>query len=194
MKTILAATTAIALVTPARAAPPDQIYEFTVISDTIEPLRCSSIPPPAPDQCETTEGPVPYKFATLNLTHEALTSHEAQWVHHVCDATDKIDDGHVISLVMSSPSYGPNIPNTLGGLCDVSGWDFDLTIRGNHISGSINSVVAGIGASGCFLKMSGSNNNWAGTWRCGSPKDPNSVFHSFTATSRRVEGQAHVSQ
>ena len=62
-----------ALVAPASAASPDQIYEFTVITDTVETRPCGHAGDPPCFQ----EGPVPYKLATLTLTHEALTKHEA---------------------------------------------------------------------------------------------------------------------
>jgi hypothetical protein len=178
----LALATAIVVSGSASAQPPNVSFEFVVITDTLEPLMCSTREPP-PDSCEMTEGPVPYKLATLNLTHEALTTHRAQW-YRDWQGQDTIDDGHVISLVMSSPNYGPDVPFKPVWL---NAWTFDLKVRGNHISGDIDvEDVTGIGGAGCFLYMKGSNNNWAGTWRCGSPKNLNDMLHSFNAIVTRV--------
>src|SRR6516165_8915639 len=94
-----------ALVAPASAASPDQIYEFTVITDTVETRPCGHAGDPPCFQ----EGPVPYKLATLTLTHEALTKHEAQ----ASDLTDPItDDRRIVTLTFPVlPGSGGNDAN-----------------------------------------------------------------------------------
>src|SRR5262249_61499299 len=86
----------LALATPALASPPDRIYEFTVITDTVQtPPICGydGLPP-----CTFTEGQVPYRLATLTLTHDALTKHQAR----LSDMTDpSTDDGRVISFTLA---------------------------------------------------------------------------------------------
>lgn len=87
---------------PVFAASPDQIYEFTVISDTVQtPALCNAdkteciggVPP------TFTEGPVPYKLGTLTLTHKALRNHEAQ----LSDVTDPpTDDGRIVTFSVAN--------------------------------------------------------------------------------------------
>jgi hypothetical protein len=72
----------------------------------------------------------------------------------------------------------------------TNGYALDLQITGNHLSGAIDIQNAQQHGDGCSISMQGHNNNWSGTWRC-------FVFgagplHSFTAISRRVDGQAHI--
>ena len=184
----------LALGQTATAHPRDVVWEFVVQNDSLEELRCSTLqpdqePPPGFD-CTITEGPAPYKLATLTLTHAARTSHQAQWSRD-WQGEDTVDDGHVVSLVMASPDYGPDVPFKPVWL---AAWTFDLKIRGDHISGDIDvEDVTGIGSAGCFLTMRGSNNNWAGTWRCGSPRAPATLLHSFTAISIPVERE-HIAK
>jgi len=179
----------LAITTPATAQPPDIVFEFVVQNDSLEELLCSSLQPgqPIPPgfNCDLKEGPAPYKLATLTLTHAALTSHKAQ---RIFGEPSPVDERNVVTLAMASPGYGPGVPfNTIPGL---QGWTVDLTLRGGHVSGEIGvSATHPTGSQGCALDMKGSNNNWAGTWRCGSPSNPATFLHSFTAISTRVGGQ-----
>ena len=197
-----------ALVAPASAASPDQIYEFTVITDTVETRPCGHAGDPPCFQ----EGPVPYKLATLTLTHEALTKHEAQ----ASDLTDPItDDRRIVTLTfpvlpgsgggeaygyLSIPVTNPHCPaGYLDRLFEAfppcssiphpklsdDGYTLDLEVKGSHLSGTIDINDEQPHGQGCRLSMQGHNNNWAGTWVCG-------FFvlsvHSFTALSMRVGG------
>ena len=200
-----------ALVAPASAASPDQIYEFTVITDTVQtPIFCGLDGEPP---CSFQEGPVPYKLATLTLTHEALTKHEAQ----ASDLTDPItDDRRIVTLTfpvlpgsqgneapfsLSIPVTNPSCPagyldrlfeafppcSSLGHLkVDGDGYTLDLEVKGNHLSGTIDINDDQPHGQGCRLSMQGHNNNWAGTWVCGFFT---LSLHSFTALSMRVGGE-----
>lgn len=66
------------------------------------------------------------------------------------------------------------------------GYRLDLTVVGNHLSGTIDISNGQTHGYGCILRMTGDNNNWSGWWDCflhgTGPK------HSFTAVSSRVGG------
>jgi hypothetical protein len=200
---------------PAWAASPEQIYEFIVLTDTVQtPPICGT--EPGEPKCTFREGKAPYLLATLTLTHDALTQHGAQ----LSDMTDPpTDDGRVISLVFSTlpgadgdaaPSYltipatNPYCPSSypdrlfqtippcsfiarlrIGG----EGYTLDLgPIIGNHLSGTIDIVDFQEHCVGCTLQMQGRNNNWSGTWECVSGGGSRGSLHSFTAISTRING------
>jgi hypothetical protein len=198
-----------ALVAPAAAASPDEIYEFTVITDTVE------TPPFCRINCVFTEGPVPYKLATLTLTHAALRRHEAQ----ASDMTNPItDDGRIVTLTfpvlpgsgggeaygyLSIPVTNPHCPagyldrlfeafppcSSLGHLkVDGDGYTLDLEVRGSHLGGTIDINDEQPHGVGCSIHMQGSNNNWSGTWACTFALGNGGSEHSFTALSMRVGG------
>jgi hypothetical protein len=100
-----AASVLLSITAPLSAAPREEIYEFTVITDTVQtPIFCGLDGEPP---CSFQEGPVPYKLATLTLTHEALTKHEAQ----ASDLTDPItDDRRIVTL-----RFPPGLPGSGGG-------------------------------------------------------------------------------
>ena len=162
MKTIAGAALLTLLASSAQAGPREEIYEFTVITDTLQtPPLCR------PSLCTFTEGPVPYKLATLTLTHDAVREHQAQ----LTDLTNPpTDDGRVISFSVPSlpgagvgefPQFDLTIPAT-NPFCpagypdrlfqtippcssvgrfkvDGDGYTLDLgPIIGNHLSGVID--------------------------------------------------------
>src|SRR5262245_33250795 len=89
----------------ASAAPPDQVYEFTVSADTLQipPVFCT---PDGTPPCAYEPALVPYKLATLTLTHDALTKHQAQ----ASDMTNPITDDHrIVKLTF------PTLPGSGGG-------------------------------------------------------------------------------
>jgi len=92
MKIIAGAALLTLVASSAQAGPREEIYEFTVITDTLQtPPLCR------PSPCTFTEGKVPYKLATLTLTHDALRDHQAQ----LSDQTNPpTDDGRVISFIV----------------------------------------------------------------------------------------------
>ena len=187
---------------PASAQPPDQIYEFTVLSDTLQtPSVCDTEGEGPFGPCTFAEGPAPYKLATLTLTHDALTHHVAQWVEGCnagsgqgSDCTPQVDDRRVVSFagpLPPEPSNPLNVPLDPFLQSQQKFWNsgngfiFDLRVVGNHLSGTIRiDILPPESNFLCGLKMTGNNNNWAGTWTC------NEAFlgplHSFTAISTRV--------
>ena len=200
-----------ALVAPASAASPDQIYEFTVITDTVETRPCGHAGDPPCFQ----EGPVPYKLATLTLTHAALTKHEAQ----ASDLTDPItDDRRIVTLTfpvlpgsqgneapfsLSIPVTNPSCPagyldrlfETIPPCSGVArakvvpedGYTLDLEVKRSHLGGTIDIDTEQPHGVGCSIHMQGENNNWAGTWSCSF--EFSGSKHSFTALSMRVGGE-----
>jgi hypothetical protein len=208
----LALVALIGTASEALAAPPDQIFEFTVIADTVT----GGVGVPYPfcgSGCVVTENTDPYKLATLTLTHDALTRHTAV----LSDMTDPpTDDGRVISFIVEKlpdpdnpfPQLGGaasdflTIPNQRPGCPDRlfqtslqctgspriihdNGYAFDLMIVGDHLSGSIEISDIQFHADGCVLSMQGHNNAWAGSWRCFAQGA--GPLHHFTATSTRVK-------
>jgi hypothetical protein len=201
------------LTAPVSAAPPEEIFEFTVITDTLQtPPQCLGNP-----ACTITEGRVPYLLGTLTLTHDALTQHQAQ----LSDQTNPpTDDGRVISFSVPNnlpggllapgsldiPATNPLCPSSYTDRLfqtippcsfivrlqiDGDGYTLDLgPIIGNHLSGVIDIVDEQPHGDGCVLRMQGGNGNWSGTWAC-------TIFgfgtlHSFTAIAMQVNG--HVAQ
>src|SRR5215467_14207239 len=68
----------------ASAAPPNVVYTFQVMTETLlstheAPTAGVCITEPQQFNCTAAPGKAPYLFATLTVTHDALTSHEAQW-------------------------------------------------------------------------------------------------------------------
>jgi hypothetical protein len=187
---IVSAVGLLGITAPALAAPPDQIYEFTVLSDTLQtPLFCE--PPCFCPICTFSEGPAPYLLATLTLTHDALTHHVAQLEASEelgAPVTTQIDDGRVVSFVVpQSLRTSLTVPPVAVDL--FNNVNFDLVITGDHLSGSTDvQRLHPTGAAGCTLDMRGNNGNWSGTWRCGSPAT--TTLHSFTAIATRV-GHEH---
>jgi hypothetical protein len=204
---------------PVSAAPPDRIYEFIVVSDTVQtPADCSAgnteciggVPP------TFAEGPVPYKLATLTLTHKALKEHQAQ----LSDMTDPpTDDGRVVTFIianlpgdlgeaagsLSLPATAANCPSSYTDrlfqtippcsfiirqkIPPADGYTLDLgLITKNHLSGAIDITDFQQHGYGCALQMQGHNNNWSGTWECVAYLGTGGSLHSFTAISTRVGG------
>jgi len=202
MKIIAGAALLTLVASSAQAGPREEIYEFTVITDTLQtPPLCR------PSPCTFTEGKVPYKLATLTLTHDALRDHQAQ----LSDQTNPpTDDGRVISFIvpgsyfLSIPATNPLCPagypnrlfQTIPPCSSVArfklggdGYTLDLgPIIGNNLSGTIDILDEQPHGLGCNLRMQGSNGNWSGTWQCGFFET--SILHSFHAIAMRV-GHEH---
>ena len=126
----LAGVSMIALSTPALAASSDAVYELTVIIDTVQtPALCDlehniciNGQPPA-----FTEGPVPYRFATLKITHDALTKHNAR----LSDMTNPpTDDGRITSFTLAS------LPGIDGGSSRLSDHTGSRSLLPSWIPGS----------------------------------------------------------
>jgi hypothetical protein len=195
----------------ALAAPPDQIYEFTVTADTVTGGTGAPFPF-CGTECTVTESAVAYKLATLTLTHDALTRHTAE----LSDMTNPpTDDGRVLTFAVETLPDPPNPIPGLGGFAPNSlsipiqkpgcpdrlfqtsfqcpgferfihgdGYALNLMIVGDHLSGSIEIGNIQSHGDGCSISMTGHNNNWAGSWRCVAfGAGP---LHHFTATSTRV--------
>ena len=208
-----AASVLLGITAPLSAAPREEIYEFTVITDTVETRPCGHAGDPPCFQ----EGPVPYKLATLTLTHAALTKHEAQ----ASDLTDPItDDRRIVTLTfpvlpgsqgneapfsLSIPVTNPSCPAGYLGdrlfatfppcsgvarakVVPEDGYTLDLEVRGSHLGGTIDINDEQPHGVGCSIHMQGSNNNWSGTWACTFALGNGGSEHSFTALSMRVGG------
>ena len=185
MKIRYAMFAAVALASPAYAAPPNQVFEFDVVDEDLETsvFACTEHEP----SCTIVENTkVPYVLGILTLTHDSLTTHQAVWIDCSPNCTDA-DDGHVVSFVPSVISEPPDPrerqlevpfePTMIG-----QGWTVDLKQVGNRLSGTINIGNAEQHGSGCVLQMMGTKNNWTGTWWCGEFPDPTTVLHRFSAT------------
>ena len=220
----LAGVSMIALSTPALAASSDAVYELTVIIDTVQtPALCDlehniciNGQPPA-----FTEGPVPYRFATLKITHDALTKHNAR----LSDMTNPpTNDGRITSFTLASlpgidggeapgyltiPAADPYCPagypdrlfesippcSYINHLrIDGEGYALDLSpIIENRLAGTIDISDAQEHGVGCDLHMMGANDVWTGTWSCFSEGGTVGSTHTFTAKSRRVDRE-HVAE
>jgi hypothetical protein len=162
------------------------------------------------------EGPTPYRFGTLTLTHKALKEHQAQ----LSDMTDPpTDDGRVVTFSianlpgdlseaagsLSLPATAANCPSSYTGrrfqtippcsfiirqkIPPADGYTLDLgPITKNHLSGLIDITDVQQHGYGCALQMQGHNNNWSGTRECIAAAGTLRSLHSFTAISTRVGG------
>jgi hypothetical protein len=78
------------------------------------------------------------------------------------------------------------------------GYTFNLELNGNRLDGTID--VGCCGTFGvhyaCNISMTGSHNHWSGTLDCAALYNSQGVRerHSFTAISRRVDGQANIAE
>jgi hypothetical protein len=201
MKTVATSSLALlAIATTASAAPPDQVYEFTVLTDTLEqPAICGPDLQGPLGPCTLSEGPVPYKLATLTLTHDARTQHTTQFAEvgtvavqfgpKFCGFAASLDDGRLVSFVAPGALRVPLSPNQQQLLQIVpDGSRFNLQVTGNHLSGCIDLQLSAEHIGGlCFLSMTGSNNNWSGQWSC----DGSRTRHSVPIRSRALSLSNH---
>ena len=163
---------------PASAAPPDVIYRFDVISETVtfggQPCTPSSTFPCVPPHA-------PYELATLELTHQAFApNHAAQLETGPAGTT--VDDGVIaFTTFLAPPGSELNFPPSIS-FQRVYSATINVQISGVELSGQMSAETVTHG--GCYISMmSGVDENWVGQRIC-----PDSFFvtHNFIATVTRV--------
>jgi hypothetical protein len=205
---LIAAAGLMGVAFPVSAEPPNVVYEFQVLTESLRNCLNNNIVLNPHNDCTVTPGHAPYMLATLTLTHRAFAKRRAQWASG-SDAPGAppdekpVDDQGVVSWGMDGyPWIIPN--NSNAGLYDLrlppppnpNGYNFplyfelDLNIVGGEIGGQVEMAYLQAHADGCELTMTGTDGHWSGTWVCET--GGGGVQHAFTAIATRVNG--HVAQ
>jgi hypothetical protein len=175
MKSSALLITAMTLVSePTWAQPPNEVYSFDVISDTLTELPACQAGCPVP---------VPYHLASLTVTHEAFAPNHAASLTATYGMVPADDNGVVSFTVNPIPFSNLNYPLPAG-----PGYSINIKVQlsGNDISGSIEGHGPTPGA-GSLSMNSGIDEHWLGQYgQFGAP----TYTHTFTAVVTRVpQGQ-----
>ena len=170
---------------PTWAQPPNEVYSFDVISDTV-------VSPPSPPGtvCAAT---VPYHLATLTVTHQAFAPDHAASLF--AGPYSPTDNHGVVSFIVS-PQVGffgylnwpPTSPPPLPPFAPSI--DINVQLSGNDVAGSIQDNGP-TPSSPHLSMMNGIDEHWIGEF--GQFEGAPACVHSFVAVATRVP-QGLVSQ